>query len=221
MNKPSFNTAYVGQRPDIERLVPLSAKTILDVGCSVGTLGASLKQRNQATVYGIELSPEMSAEAQTRMDRVFTGDAAAWLTAPEVSAQQYDAIVFADILEHLTDPWTALSNAAKLLAPGGCVVTSIPNIRHIDTLWNLVVRGRWPYRNRGIHDQTHLRFFTLANIQDLVAGAGLRIDSLEPNYRILERPHGINRFARRLAIPPLNRFLAFQYVLRATRAPGI
>ena len=202
MSEKNFNTAYIGQRRDIERMVPTSAKTILDVGCSVGTLGESLKKRNQAAVFGIELSEEMANEARTRIDKVLNGDAMAMLKSPELMDQKFDCIIFADILEHLQDPWTTLQSAGDLLAPGGCVVTSIPNVRHIDSIWNLVVRGRWPYRNRGIHDRTHLRFFTLKNILELCETASMRIEAIEPNYRFVERPHKINRFAR---------FLQFRY----------
>lgn len=215
MNNNGFNSAYIGQRKDIEQLVPVSAKTILDVGCSVGTLGESLKKRNQATVFGVELSDEMAEEARTRLDTVLTGDASEMLKSPELADHKFDCIIFADILEHLQDPWTTLQSASHLLARDGCIVTSIPNIRHMDSIWNLVVRGRWPYRNRGIHDRTHLRFFTLTNIKELFETAGMQIEAVDPNYRILERPHNINRYARFFALPVLKNFLAFQYVIRA------
>ncbi len=77
----------------------------------------------------------------------------------------------------------------------GLIVASIPNVRHYSTIFSLVVRGYWPYRDRGIHDKTHLRFFTLKNIKELFLDANLDIISIVRNYRIIERPHKYNRYA--------------------------
>jgi predicted TPR repeat methyltransferase len=76
MNRTDFNPSYVGQRRDIERLIPPNAKNVLDVGCSTGTLGAAIKAKTGARVFGIELSEGMAHEALSRIDKVFVGDAA-------------------------------------------------------------------------------------------------------------------------------------------------
>lgn len=211
----SLNPSYVAARPDIEALIPTSVRAVLDVGCSVGTLGLAIKIRHGAKVTGIELSPVMAAIARTRLDSVIVGDADEALASAEIQGQRFDVIIFADVLEHLQDPWATLRLARGLLAPNGSIITSIPNIRHLDTIWNLVIRGRWPYRDRGIHDRTHLRFFTRADIADLMRDAGLQVEVLQANYRIIERPHDWNRFAHYLALPVLKEFLAFQYLVRA------
>jgi hypothetical protein len=70
---------------------------------------------------------------------------------------------------------------------------------------------------RGIHDKTHLRFFTRKNIVELFAGAGFQIDKTEINYRLIEQPHAANRYAKYFALPGLREFLAFQYLVRARR----
>lgn len=218
MSKADFNPSYVGQRPDIETLIPPEAQLVLDVGCSTGTLGAAVKAKTGAQVFGIELSEEMANEANNRIDKVFTGDAAEIIRGGVLSGHYFDVIIFADVLEHLIDPWATLSAAATHLSPRGVIIASIPNIRHIDTIYNLAVRGLWPYRDRGIHDRTHLRFFTKQNIEDLFEQAGLSIDVIATNYRLLEAPHKINRFARFLALPGISPFLAFQYLIRARPA---
>jgi len=214
--QPQFNQAYVGPRPDILRLMPAAPKRVLDVGCSDGTLGESIKRRwPQCQVVGMELMPAMGEVARTRLDQVLVGDIEAQSALTPLAGQRFDAIIFADVLEHLRDPWLMLKQVRPLLEPNGVVIASIPNIRHLDTIYHLVVRGEWPYRDRGIHDRTHLRFFTRKNIQTLFQGEGLRIQQWDVNYRLLERPHPINRYASRLAWPGLRNFLAFQYLVVA------
>jgi O-antigen biosynthesis protein len=88
-----------------------------------------------------------------------------------VENQQFDVIVFGDVLEHLRDPLPALRQARTLLAPGGYVVISIPNVAHGDVRMSLLL-GRFPYRNLGLLDNTHLRFFTRANLRELLDDAG-------------------------------------------------
>lgn len=215
MKKIEFNPSYVGERPDIQALVPADSQMVLDVGCSTGALGEAIKRNTGASVLGIELSETMAMEARLRLDQVIVGDASSIIFEGKLVGHQFDVIVFADILEHLADPWGVLNAAVKYLAPGGVVIASIPNVRHIDTIWHLVFKGYWPYRSRGIHDQTHLRFFTIQNIREMFNQAGLSIDLVDTNYRILERPHSINRHARLIALPFLKNFLAFQYLLRA------
>ncbi len=210
-----FNPSYIGPRSDVERLIPRGAQSVLDVGCSVGSLGATIKARTGAHVVGIEASEAMGAQAEKVLDRVFVGDAAAVIDGPALEGMTFDAIIFADVLEHLADPWTVLRRSVRLLGPSGCVIASIPNIRHMSSIYNLAIRGYWPYRDRGIHDRTHLRFFTRRNIVELFQGAGLEVADIGAKYRLIERPHRINRYAKALALPGLRGFLAFQYLVVA------
>ena len=213
-----FNPSYVGRRSDVERLLPPGVHSVLDVGCSVGALGASIKASTGAQVTGIEYSPAMAAEAEKVLDRVFVGDATAVIDGTTLEGMQFDAIIFADVLEHLPDPWLVLRRAVRLLSPGGRIIASLPNIRHLSTIYHLVVLGYWPYRDRGIHDRTHLRFFTRRNVLELFRSANLEIESVDAKYRLLERPHRINRFAKYFALPGLRGFLAFQYLVTARPA---
>jgi 2-polyprenyl-3-methyl-5-hydroxy-6-metoxy-1,4-benzoquinol methylase len=213
-----FHPSYIGPRPDVLELVPRDARDVLDVGCSAGALGEGIKARNGARVTGIEADPLMAEEARRKIDRVIVGDVEALDLAAELGEVRFDCIVLADVLEHLRDPWRVLRDLVARLETGGSVVASLPNVRHHSTLRTLALRGYWPYRDRGIHDTTHMRFFALRNVRELFAQAGLHIETLRRNYRLIEAPHGINRLARFLSFPPFREFLAFQYRVRARRA---
>ena len=211
------NPAYVTRRTDILSLVPDSASLVLDVGCSNGALGASIKHsRPGAIVVGMEVSQTMAKDAMAHLDQVLVGDIEHPQAFDALSGQRFDTIIFADVLEHLKDPWSMLKKVRPFLLQGGVLITSIPNVRHIDTIFNLVVKGRWPYRDRGIHDRTHLRFFTKSNIEDLFTGAAFKIEMMRTNYRFFERPHPWNRYAKVAAVPGLAAFFAFQYLVVAS-----
>ena len=122
--------AYERARPEILAHVPRAATRVLDLGCATGTTGAALKQRQPVEVVGVEREPAYAQEAETRLDRVITADVEA-LDPQELG--RFDALIAADILEHLVDPWAVLARYAALLEPGGAAVVSLPNVGHWST----------------------------------------------------------------------------------------
>ncbi|MAT94498.1 MAG: hypothetical protein CME59_18135 [Halioglobus sp.] len=213
-----FNRSYIGARPELLDLVPRSAVSILDIGCSVGELGRSVIDRNpDARVHGIEIDPDMAAVARQRLHSVLVADLEDVSLPEQFSPARFDCIIMADVLEHLRDPWAVLDQAVEVAADGATIIACLPNVRHYSTIYSLVFRGRWPYRKRGIHDRTHLRFFARKNILELFAHRSLQIQDIRTKYRITERPGGINRVARFLALPLLRGFLAYQYIVVARK----
>lgn len=218
MNKTRFNPSYVCSRDDILDIIPITQKNILDVGCSTGNLGFDIKKKLNAKVSGIELNPEMGKIAMQKLNKVIIGNAETDIIQNAFVSQEFDLIIFGDILEHLIDPWKVLREYTnQLLQPGGFVILSLPNVRHFDTLFNLIFKAYWPYRERGIHDQTHLRFFTYRNIKEMIEIANLDILNVIRKYRIVEQPCSINLYAKFFALPLLKDFLTFQYLILAKK----
>ena len=87
----------------------------------------------------------------------------------------FDVISFNDVLEHIPDPWAALQLAARKLKPGGRIVISIPNLRHIENLLHIFVEKDFNYEPTGIRDKTHLRFFTKKSAPKILLGTGLKL----------------------------------------------
>lgn len=214
-----FCESYIGPRNDIIKLIPNKVRRVLDIGCSIGELGKNLKGKRRVEVVGIELNEKMAATAVEKLDQVIPGDIAKIDLNDYFYPGYFDCIIFADILEHLKDPWSVLRKSVKFLTDEGIVVASIPNVRHYTTVLNLALKGYWPYRERGIHDRTHLRFFTLQNIKEMFQNAGLEIAKVERHYRVIERPHRYNRFSKYLACPFLKDLLTFQYLIVAKKSP--
>ena len=174
------NKSYYGYaRPEIQALVSRKAKKILDIGCGAGVFGRELKNRQKCYVAGIEYAPEAANKAETVLDRVYTGDAVKII--PEIQKNSFDAIIMADFLEHIANPEKILSDVKRILMPAGKLVLSIPNVRHWSVIKDLL-EGRWEYRDAGILDKTHLRFFTWQSILSLLNSAGYHIDSYSGTY---------------------------------------
>jgi 2-polyprenyl-3-methyl-5-hydroxy-6-metoxy-1,4-benzoquinol methylase len=146
-------------------------KTVLDVGCATGYLARALVERG-CTVSGFERDPEAAAVASGFLDKLVVGDLETVDLGEAFGGGSYDAIVFGDVLEHLRDPLPVLRQAKTLLAPGGSVVASIPNVAH-GSVRLALLQGRFDYRPLGLLDETHLRFFTRASIERLLRLAGL------------------------------------------------
>ena len=201
---------YESARPDVQAVVPAGARRILDLGCASGSLGAALKQRQGAEVVGVELDPDYARDAEGRLDRVICSDAAAAVERDDLG--RFDCVICADVLEHLQDPWAVLRRiAGDLLEPGGTAVVSVPNVRSWETIFNLVVKGRWPRRPQGLFDATHLRWFTRADAVELLEGAGLQVTAVEPKvwaFRPWQQP-----VVDLLLRTPLAPFFHGQYVL--------
>ncbi len=214
--------SYTGPRGDVAALVPQTSTAILDVGCSDGTLGAHLKARQDCTVTGIELDAGFAARAETRLDRVLAGDAEAHVGRLSAEGALFDAIVCADVLEHLAAPFPVLEQLAGMLDGGGAMVVSLPNARFWTTFYELGVRGTWPRRDRGVHDRTHLQWFTDRDARAMFAHGGLAVAGAVTHYRLSDRPDArVNRLARALARGPLRPFLAYQLLYRLERGSSM
>ena len=172
----AFERYHCDPRADVLGLVPGGAGEILDLGCGGGALGQGLKARG-ARVTGVEKNPRAAAAARSRLDRVVEAD----LEGAELPFEEaeFDCILYCDILEHLRDPAALLASTRRFLRPGGRIVVSVPNVRFYPVIKELLFRGRWEYADAGVLDRTHLRFFTLRSIEDMLAGAGYRIERLE------------------------------------------
>ena len=194
-------SAYYGwERPEVVALVPASAKYVIDVGCASGALGAALKRgRPGVEVRGIEPFPEAAARAKKALDDVAIAPAEAPLPA---SWPRPDCVVFADVLEHLVDPAAVLKRYREVLAPGGSIVVSLPNVAHREPTFGLAL-GAWEYKDAGILNRTHLRFYTRKTALELLAGAGFEVVEIR---RAINLPPGRARkaMARWAAREPLS-----------------
>ncbi len=166
---------YDQERPEVRSAVPTGARSVIDVGCANGRLGARLKaERPGIQVFGIEVVPEAAQRARSVLDDAIHATAEAEL--PEHWPAP-DCVIFADVLEHLVDPWAVVRTWRTRLAARGTLVVTIPNVLHRSVVFG-VLQGRWDYASEGILDRTHLRFFTRETAVALVESGGFRVQSV-------------------------------------------
>jgi 2-polyprenyl-3-methyl-5-hydroxy-6-metoxy-1,4-benzoquinol methylase len=184
-------------------MVPPGAR-VLEVGCATGHVTRALSDRLRCEVTAVELDLEQAEVAQPYARAMIVGDIGRQQTWDSIHGP-FDCAVFADVLEHLVDPWEALRRCRAVLAGDGCVLASVPNIAYYRIRLELA-RGRFDYTDYGILDDAHLRFFTAKTARALFADSGYTVTDFIPIYR----RRMAARIDRALGYP-----FAYQFVIRA------
>ncbi len=214
----------VGRRGSLSalfRLVPDSAD-VLDVGIGAGSLGRRLAQERGCRVDGVTISPEEAANSADFYRRIEVADLGAVSLDTLFAGRRYDAIICADVLEHLARPTQVLDACRQLLADRGVLLISIPNVAYVGLLGELLM-GEFRYRLEGLLDRTHLRFFTRRSLLRMLDEAGWRVSHFETVT--LDLPESEFRVSFDRLSPAMQRHLlampdglAYQFIVRARPA---
>lgn len=152
--------SWVAQRPP---------RRLLDLGCSDGRVTEGLRA-DGVHITGVDV---MASEGvKERIDLFVEADLDHGL--PLELDGPFDAVLAADVLEHVRRPAQLLTQLGEQLAPGASIYVSVPNFGH----WYprlRVLAGRFDYDRRGILDRDHVRFFTRRSFERLVQSAGLSV----------------------------------------------
>lgn len=177
---------YYGEvRDDVLPFLPEGVRDVLEVGCGRGMTGRLLQERRGCRVTGVELNPEVAAEASRHLHRVIVGD----VEKLEIDGP-FDAVVATELFEHLAYPESFLAKVGGLLRPGGRIVLSVPNVGHYSIVEDLLA-GRWDYLPIGLLCYTHFRFFTSKTLASWIRRAGF------PSFEITAQKTDLpERFAR-------------------------
>jgi 2-polyprenyl-3-methyl-5-hydroxy-6-metoxy-1,4-benzoquinol methylase len=201
------------------------ARRVLEIGAGPGSISRELAKTDRE-LTAIEIDPIAVQKLKAVTPRAFSAD----LNDPQWQrvldgTGPFDAIVSADVFEHLYEPWDVLTRLKPLLAPAGSVVVSLPHVAHFGIIACLLDED-FEYRDLGLLDRTHIRFFGLKNMQTLFDDAGYRIVDAEAVIRPAERTEFSRRWLRlpdsaRAAISQAHPFGAvYQVIIKATVADG-
>jgi 2-polyprenyl-3-methyl-5-hydroxy-6-metoxy-1,4-benzoquinol methylase len=166
----------------IKRISPNS--NILEVGCAYGRMTKYLKENLNCIIDVIEIDYKSAKSAYSWSNKKFFGktfgniEKSFWFKTLKNQSVTYDYIIFADVLEHLHNPFKALQRSSKLLKPNGKILISVPNISHNSVLIDLL-QDKFIYREFGLLDNNHIKFFTEKSLQEMVDNCGLKVSYKE------------------------------------------
>jgi GT2 family glycosyltransferase/SAM-dependent methyltransferase len=165
---------------DLFSMITGEPHNILEVGCGEGRMGEFIKRSFDCEYTGLEINEVLAEKAGKRLDRVIIADIEETdLRDYGIQEKYFDYIILGDILEHLYDPWRAVQHCKRFLKSEGHILSSISNIRNFKII-EMLASGHWTYKDAGILGSTHLRFFTLYEIENMFTNCGYAIKDVIP-----------------------------------------
>lgn len=154
-------------------------KRVLEIGAGPGSITKHLQVSGNCKVVALEIDEDAISRLRPYCEKVYQADLndASW---PDLLSEdgKFDVIVAADVLEHVYDPWRTLKLMTGLLAEDGNIVISLPHVGH-SAVAACLLDEDFDYRDWGLLDRTHIRFFGLKNMQSLFNNSGLNINEAQ------------------------------------------
>jgi len=141
------------------------ALRFLDMGCFEGHLLDQIRSITTWKSFGLEPNRHAAEIASAKGHRVWCGHAedAGSLIPQE---QRFDVIYLGQSIEHMDDPVQVLGHLRQLLAPGGVLVLSTPNLDSREIDWFGPTWAHW-------HAPYHRYIFSRKGLYALAQQAGL------------------------------------------------
>lgn len=159
------------------KYIPENIKTCLEVGCADGNFSLLVQEKFNAECWGVEILKDAADVASQKLHKVLNCDINDAME--QLPDNYFDCIVFNDVIEHLLDPYKVLEDIKIKLKKDGIIIASIPNVRFWNNIKALFFAGEWNYKDSGILDWTHLRFFTYKSIIKMFEKTGYKIINIE------------------------------------------
>jgi SAM-dependent methyltransferase len=179
------NISYYNEwREDVFNVLLNTGKNFnrsLEIGCGSGILSRELKNHD-IIKYSVGIEPYAKIVSDNNFNEFYGSDIETMLKQLDES-EKFDLIILADVLEHTIDPWSNLNLlSSKFLKDGGIIVISLPNFRNILTLYKVIFKNSFKYENEGVFDVTHMRFFCIPDMKEMISNSQLSIINISPSY---------------------------------------
>lgn len=170
-------------------------REVLEIGSGPGSITRVLYELNKCRITALEIDPEALVKVAPYCQRAMPAD----LNDPNwpalLDGKKFDVVIAADVLEHLYEPQVALDAMKSLISENGAIIVSLPHVGHA-ALVACLLDEDFEYRDWGLLDRTHIRFFGIKNIQALFEKAGLKIVAAEFVVRRPEATEFVDRWQR-------------------------
>lgn len=211
------NQYFSHARFDMISMIPKNPNNkILEIGAGGGDTLVELKRQGLASVVaGVELMqlPGTQQKHATIDHWIFGNIESCDLPFED---EHFDVILCGDVFEHLIDPWAIVAKLTSFLKIGGCLITSIPNIRIKNALFKIYFKGDFGYTSEGTFDKTHLRFFCKKNMVQMLTTESLQIVEIKRNFD-LNPKNARTKFLNRITVNLFEEFLALQFLFAVKR----
>ncbi len=160
MNKTEIY--YQGQRPEVAAFLPSTYSKVLEIGCGNGDF-RDIISNNACEYWGVEPVAEIAKLADLKLDRVLVGTYDE--IVDDLPDNYFDLIICNDVIEHMVDHEAFYQSIKQKVKPNAYMIGSLPNVRFLPNIHELLRKKDWEYKESGILDRTHLRFFTEKSIK--------------------------------------------------------
>ena len=156
---------------ELEPLLPVERRYLLDVGCGVGhSLDVAISRGWRAS--GVDSSPSIIRAGQKRGLKIFHPD-------ESLGRSEFGLISLWETLEHINDPFKLLSGLVPLLHDDGLVSITVPNVLAIEAR---VMRQDLSWINGGAFGTVHINLFHRSSLERLLARVGLEIVGVDGEF---------------------------------------
>lgn len=200
VDKYNFDLDMIGDNSNSIILREIvSDSNVLEFGPAHGRMTKYLKETLNCKVSIVEKDSESGTQASIFSEYSLIGDYWGdiekynWLNNFTSLNKKFDYIIFADVLEHLYNPWEVLASVNNVLKDDGNVLISVPNIAHNSVLIDLL-NNKFEYREIGLLDNTHIRFFTQPSLLDMVNKSGFYVEKILDARNAVENTEFNNSF---------------------------
>ena len=182
-NKDNDHIYYTIIRNNLLNLIEKDLGNCLEIGCGTGENLVYLKKKGAQKVTGIELRADVAAKAKLKKEIDFIFNIDFLDNCADVEGAKYNTVVLSHVLEHFPNPDIVLAKVSKIITPeDGTLLIAVPNIRHLSVLVGLILHGDFDYKDSGIMDYTHLKFFTKKSIQKVLIKNGFEVINSQMDF---------------------------------------
>lgn len=167
---------YEPARPDELNLIPADSRRVLFVGSGCGLAEEALRKRG-IRVVALPLDSVISSCAEARGIEVIHGCFGE--AQDKLRENQFDCVFLSNILHVFPEPTRLLKSLTKNVAPGGRIVTTVPNLMKPRVVWGRFLRDK-RYATLGEYAKSRVHVTSGRQVRGWLIGAGYKIDRTVP-----------------------------------------